>query len=73
MKSITKEELLKKFKGSFACRVLYKGKKVFVEYADNKHVDWKKAHRITVIFDKPKLHFDGRESHKRDGATYLLK
>jgi len=69
---ITKEELFKKYKNDFACRVFYKGKKDYVSYSNTKHVDWKKVHRITVVFDSPKYHHDGRDGHKRDGATYLL-
>mgnify|MGYP003656483637 CR=1 FL=1 len=77
MKTITKEELLKKYPIDSACRVWYNGQKEFIKYSDMKHINWKNVVKITVllpnntryvVFDKK----DG-ECHSRDGTSYLIK
>ena len=72
MKTLTKVDILKKYQGDFACIVYYRGKKESVKYTTNKHIDWNNVHRITVLFDHPKFHHNGKEAVKRAGATYLI-
>jgi hypothetical protein len=74
MNRISKDALIKKFPYDFACRVWYKGQKDYISYSSHKNVNWKKVHRITVIFPEAKKKYVGNGDYgTRDGATYLLE
>lgn len=74
MKTLSKDEILKKFPIDSPCRVWYKNQDNPVEYSSLKNIRWKQAIKITVKFSKPKVLFDKKygENVSRDGVSFLI-
>lgn len=71
---ISKDKILKKYSLDTACRVWYRYKTSYISYKDLRHVNWKQATRITLLFDKPKFirNVDNGDGGTRDGVSFIL-
>jgi hypothetical protein len=72
---ISKDKILKKYSLDTACRVWYKNQKGYIDYKDLRHVNWKLAVKITLLFDKPKFirGVDNGDGGTRDGISFILE
>lgn len=73
MKTIKKDDLIKRYGIDSPCQVKYVNNTQTINYSSLQHVNWNNVVKITVMFKKPKTHFDKRgDGVSRLGSAYKI-